>query len=64
VVNGASTKVTKQLMHTGALQTLAKADKLTITVEHIDGGKLRARWTWDDAVRGPSTRGVDTLRSR
>ena len=25
--------------------------------ERIDGGKLRARWTWDDAVRGPSRRG-------
>jgi hypothetical protein len=22
--------------------------------ERIDGGKPRARWTWDDAVRGPS----------
>jgi hypothetical protein len=28
-----------------------------LTVERIDGGKLRARWTWDDAVRGPSPRG-------
>jgi hypothetical protein len=31
---------------------------LIITVERIDGGKLRARWTWDDAVRGPPDEGV------
>ena len=24
--------------------------RMTVTVERIDGGKLRARWTWDDAV--------------
>jgi hypothetical protein len=41
VVNDLSTKVTKQLSHTGSLQTLAKGDKLTVTVERIDGGKLR-----------------------
>jgi hypothetical protein len=41
VVNDASTKVTKQLGDTGPLQTLAKADKLTVTVARLDGGKLR-----------------------
>jgi hypothetical protein len=42
VSNEASTKVTEQLVHTGALQTLAKGDKLTVTVERIDGGKDRS----------------------
>jgi hypothetical protein len=63
VSNEASTKVTKQLgdtgslqnlggaLQTGALQTLAKGDKLTITAERIDGGKLRCTGaTWSDAV--------------
>lgn len=52
MVNAEATKVTKEFMHTGrALQTLAKADKLTVTVERIDGGKLRCNCaTWDDAV--------------
>ena len=51
VSNEASTKVNKQLGDTGALQTLAKGDKLTVTVERVDDGKLR--WTgatWSDAV--------------
>jgi hypothetical protein len=38
-------------MHTDPLQTLAKGDKLTVTVERIDGGNLRCTGaTWDDAV--------------
>ena len=41
VSNEASTKVNKQLGDTTPLQTLAKGDKLTVTVELIDGGKLR-----------------------
>ena len=41
VNNELFTKVNKQLGDTGALQTLAKGDKLTVTVERIDGGKLR-----------------------
>ena len=49
--NEASTKVNKQLGHTTPLQTLAKGDKLTVTVERIDGGKLRCTGaTWTDAV--------------
>jgi hypothetical protein len=51
VSNEASTKVTKQLGHTTPLQTLAKGDKLTVTVERSDGGKLRCTGaTWTDAV--------------
>jgi hypothetical protein len=51
VSNEASTKVTKQLLRTGSPQTLAKGDKLTVTVERIDGGKLRCTGaTWSDAV--------------
>jgi hypothetical protein len=51
VVNGASTKVTKQLLRTGTPQTLAKGDKLTVSVERIDGGKLRCNCaTWSDAI--------------
>jgi hypothetical protein len=30
--------------------------------ELIVGGKPRARWAWDDAVRAPPTRGVGTPR--
>ena len=41
VVNDPSTKVTNELSHTGSLQTLAKVDKITITAERLDGGKLR-----------------------
>ena len=49
--NEASIKVNKQLGDTGPLQTLAKGDKLTVTVERIDGGKLRCTGaTWTDAV--------------
>ena len=49
VSNEASTKVNKQLGDTTPLQTLAKGDKLT--VERIDGGKLRCTGaTWSDAV--------------
>jgi hypothetical protein len=51
VSNEPSIKVNKQLGDTGALQTLAKGDKLTVTVERIDGGKLRCTGaTWTDAV--------------
>jgi hypothetical protein len=51
VSNEPSTKVNKQLGDTGPLQTLAKGDKLTVTVERIDGGKLRCTGaTWTDAV--------------
>jgi hypothetical protein len=51
VSNEASTKVNKQLGDTTPLQTLAKGDKLTVTVERIDGGKLRCTGaTWTDAV--------------
>ena len=51
VSNEPSTEVTKQLGDTGALQTLAKGDKLTVTVERIDEGKLRCTGaTWTDAV--------------
>jgi hypothetical protein len=51
VVSGASTKVNKQLGDTQPLATLAKGDKLTVTVERIDDGKLRATGAkWDDAV--------------
>jgi hypothetical protein len=51
VSNEASTKVNKQLGDTTPLQTLAKGDKLTVTVERIDGGKLRCTGaTWSDAV--------------
>ena len=51
VVNDLATKVTNYLSHTGSLQTLAKADKLTITAERIDGGKLRCTGaTWSDPV--------------
>jgi hypothetical protein len=51
VSNEASTKVKKQLGDTIPLQTLAKGDKLTVTVEGIDGGKLRCTGaTWTDAV--------------
>jgi hypothetical protein len=58
VVNDPSTKVTKQLVLTGALQTLAKGDKLTVTVERIDGGKLRCTGaTW-------SERGGDLTQGR
>jgi fumarate hydratase class II len=39
VVNTEATKVTDKLLHTGAPQTLAKGDKLTVTVERIDGAK-------------------------
>ena len=55
MVNGEVTKVTKQLSHTGSpLQTLAKADKLVITAELADEGKLRCTCaTWDDAVVVP-----------
>jgi hypothetical protein len=41
VSNELFTKVNKQLGDTGPLQTLAKGDKLTVTVERVDGGKLR-----------------------
>jgi hypothetical protein len=41
VSNESSIKVKKQLGDTKPLQTLAKGDKLTVTVERIDGGKLR-----------------------
>jgi hypothetical protein len=38
-------------------QTLAKGDKLTITVERTDGGKLRCTGaTWSDAVVYPGGR--------
>jgi hypothetical protein len=59
MVNEQATKVTNELLRaTPPLQTLAKGDKLTITVERADGGKLRCTGaTWDDAVRGPSRRG-------
>jgi hypothetical protein len=52
VVNDASTKVNNELSHTGSpLQTLAKADKLIVTAERADDGKLRCTCaTWDDAV--------------
>jgi hypothetical protein len=51
VVNADATKVTKQLCLTDPLQTLAKGDKLTVTVERIDGRKLRCTGaTWSDAV--------------
>ena len=51
VSNEASTKVNKQLGDTTPLQTLAEGDKLTVTVERIDGGKLRCTGaTWTDAV--------------
>ena len=52
MVNGEVTKVTKELSHTGTpLQTLAKADKLVITAERAEDGKLRCTCaTWDDAV--------------
>ena len=51
VSNEPSTKVNKQLGDTTPLQTLAKGDKLTVTVERIDGGKLRCTGaTWTDAV--------------
>jgi hypothetical protein len=51
MVNDEATKVTKQLGHTTPLQTLAKGDKLTVTVERVDGGKLRCTGaTWSDAV--------------
>jgi hypothetical protein len=51
VVNDEETKVTEQFMPTGALQTLAKGDKLTVTAERLDGGKLRCTGaTWADAV--------------
>jgi hypothetical protein len=52
MVNDASTKVTNELSHTGSpLQTLAKADKLIVTAERADDGKLRCTCTtWDDAV--------------
>jgi hypothetical protein len=52
VVNGEVTKVTEELSQTGTpLQTLAKADKLVITAERADDGKLRCTCaTWDDAV--------------
>ena len=49
--NEPSIKVNKQLGDTGPLQTLAKGDKLTVTVERVDGGKLRCTGaTWTDAV--------------
>jgi hypothetical protein len=50
MVNDASTKVTNELSHTGSpLQTLAKADKLIVTAERADDGKLRCTCTtWDD----------------
>jgi hypothetical protein len=39
-----------------ALQTLANGDKLTVTVERIDGGKLRCTGaTWSDASTGASS---------
>ena len=38
MVNEQATKVTNELSPTGSLQTLAKADKLIIAVERIDGG--------------------------
>jgi hypothetical protein len=51
VSNEVSTKVNKQLGDTTPLQTLAKGDKLTVTVELIDGGKLRCTGaTWSDPV--------------
>jgi hypothetical protein len=51
VSNEPSTKVNKQLGDTGPLQTLAKGAKLTVTVERVDGGKLRCTGaTWSDAV--------------
>jgi hypothetical protein len=51
VINETSTKVKKQLGDTQPLQTLAKADKLTITVERIDMASSDARGaTWSDAV--------------
>ena len=41
----------KQLGDTQPRQTLAKGDKLTVTLERIDGGKLRCTGaTWSDAV--------------
>ena len=47
--NETATKVTKQLSHTPP--TLAKGDKVTVTVERIDGGKLRCTGaTSSDAV--------------
>ena len=51
VNNELFTKVNKQFGDTGALQTLAKGDKLTVTVERIDGGKLRCTGaSWGDAL--------------
>jgi hypothetical protein len=51
VSNESSIKVKKQLGDTQPLQTLAKGDKLIVTVERIDGGKLRCTGaTWSDAV--------------
>jgi hypothetical protein len=41
-VNGGLGIVNKQLCDTQPLQTLAKGDKITLTVERVDGGKLRA----------------------
>jgi hypothetical protein len=51
VSNEPSIKINNQLGDTGALQTLAKGDKLTVTVERVDGRKLRCTGaTWTDAV--------------
>jgi hypothetical protein len=62
VSNEASTKVNKQLGDTTPLQTLAKGDKLTVTVEGIDGGKLR-RDLGRCRSGPPPTRGSVTPRS-
>jgi hypothetical protein len=68
VVNDQATKVTNELSHTGSLQTLAKADKLTITAERIDGGKLRctgATWSMPSAPRRrQAPRGVPAWHDR
>jgi hypothetical protein len=51
VSNESSIKVNKQLGDTQPLQTLAKGDKLTVTAERLDDGKLRCTSaTWSDAV--------------
>jgi hypothetical protein len=51
-INSEVRKVNNQFPDTGGpLQTLAKADKLTVTAERADGGKLRCTCaSWDDAV--------------